>query len=310
MWFGQAYFYGSNVPQLLNGTIWAGRKYHDRLQSGINDQFWENDDNTGFGIEDMNLGFAKWSVAIGSDPNVGGTSADDLTRDYSIVTNLKGIQTVKDGSLSIFLGYYGQSANSNAADTDYESGYKAGIYHNWNLGKWGSNLIGFKYAKNDTMSGADGDANQGQSYWRVLFQHGIGFAAARTNLDFLAEYRSKTTEGVSDPDTWFTIGARTDTQLSGPFRFLLEAGYDRVNTDDAEWPYYGDAGTLLKITGALAMSAGKDPWSRPTFRLYYTYGSWSEVGYNNDWWNTENAQAAFGTDKSGGSFGVQAEGWW
>ena len=32
--FRQIYFFGENVPQLLNGRIWGGRRYYDRPRSG------------------------------------------------------------------------------------------------------------------------------------------------------------------------------------------------------------------------------------------------------------------------------------
>jgi len=301
--WGQVYFYGANVPQLLNGTIWGGRKYSDRLQTGINDQMVENDDGDGFGIDDMNLGFGKFSIGYNQDPNIPGDPAnpDSLNKGYSAYGRITGIQTFQNAALSVYAGYYGYSKNKNSAVTAPDAGYRVGLYHSADLGKWGSNFLGFKYAKNDG-GGADGHG-AGENRWQVILQHGFNLASARTGIDFLAEYRDKKIDNVSDHDKWLAVGARTDTNISGPFRFLLEAGYDRDQIGSQS------ATTLLKITGALAVSAGKDPWSRPTFRLYYTYGSWSDVGVL-DGYSAQNTQTAFGTSKSGGSFGVQAEGWW
>jgi len=54
--FGQAYAYGQNIPMLAGGTIWAGRRYYNRFQLGINDHFITNDDGDGFGVDNINLG--------------------------------------------------------------------------------------------------------------------------------------------------------------------------------------------------------------------------------------------------------------
>lgn len=297
--WGQVYFFGNNVPQLLNGSIWGGRKYSNRLQTGINDQFLENNDGDGFGIDDMNLGgFAKWSIGVQMDPNVVATDVDvdgnpafqpsDLTKTYALWTSLRSIGTFQNAFLSVYGGYYGRSKAKDDT-SEFKDGYTIAAYHNANLGKWGSNLLGAKY-----------DTRGGGTLWRVVLQHGIVFESARTSLDFITEYRDSKADGATDHAKWFTIGARTDTNISGPFRFLLEAGYDQTQVGSA------DAINLLKVTGVLAVSAGKDAGSRPTFRLFYTYGSWSDPGANDG----ANAQLAFGDKKSGGSFGVQAEGWW
>jgi maltoporin len=316
VWLNQAYFYGSNLPWLGGGTIWAGRKYWDRLQLGINDQFVEREDSTGFGFEDANLGFGKLSFGVGLEgengPNEGSqwvTIDQAATKQYRVSARLTGIQTFnKDSSLQIWAAYYGSSRNTNLDPVKIDSGYRLGIYHNFGMGSAGNLFVGAKIFKNNAISGADGQVGNADSTqaWRVFAQYGVNIASARTSVDILAEYRDKKAESQSDHGTWYTVGFRTDTQISGPFRFLLEAGYDSQKD-----PTVGDGSStnLLKVTPVLAISAGNDPWSRPTFRLYYTYASWSDVGVL-DGWSSEGTQDLFGTKKTGGTFGVQAEGWW
>jgi maltoporin len=297
--FGQVYFYGRNVPVLGNGTIWIGRRFYDRLQLGINDQFIENEDGDGAGIEDIDLGFAKWSLAFLMNPNDAPRSDTNLdpsgdvnNKNYRITTRLTNIKTVKDGALQIWLGARNLQSKSTkpggTAPAKTDATYRAGVYHSLNLGALGSNLLGFKY---ETLGE---DSNQ----WRAFVQHGVNLFSARTALDFIAEYR-QTTPATGDDTTWLGVGARTDTQISGPFRFLLEAGYDRV--DDGT-----DVENLTKVTAAFAMSSGKDAGARPTFRLFYTHAIWSDEGVL----ASGRTNDVYGEEKSGGSFGLQAEGWW
>lgn len=312
MWAGQVYFFGNNIPWLANGSIWAGRKYWDRLQLGINDQFVENDDSDSFGVENMDLGFGKLSVGVGLQGQGGlsigsnyTSTADQASRRYRIAARLTGIQTMnKDSSLQIWAAYYGQSRNDEVGAAEVDSGYRIAAYHNFGFGTAGNLFVGVKYHKNDGISAMDGAAGDGNSAWRVFAQYGVAVPSIRTSFDFLTEYRVRTPEeGDNNENKWFSVGARADAQIAGPFRFLLEAGWDRTQTGDA------DADTLLKITPALAISAGNDPWSRPTFRLYYTYATWNEEAELNGW-HAAGTQAMFPDENSGSSFGVQAEGWW
>jgi maltoporin len=297
--FGQVYFYGENVPLVAHGTVWIGRRFYDRLQTGINDQFLENEDGDGAGVEDMNLGFGKLSLAFLMNPN--DTPRTDTQPDpvgdvnnkvYRVTGRLTDLKTFGDGRLGIWAGARNIQSKSTkpggANPATVKSTYRVAAYHNVSLGTWGNNLLGFKY---ETLG-------ENSNQWRVVTQHGVNFSAARTSLDLLAEYR-RTKPQTGNDTSWLALGARTDTQLSGPLRFLLEAGYDQV--DDGE-----QTNSLTKITGALALSAGKDAGARPTFRLFYTHAIWSDQGVL----ASARTNDVFGDETSGGTFGLQAEGWW
>lgn len=298
--FGQVYFAGRNVSMLGKGTIWIGRRFYDRLQLNINDQFLENEDGDGAGIEDVDLGFARWSVAFLMNPNDAARSDTvlDPTGDvnnklYRITSRITGIETVKNGNLQLWGAVRGLQSKSTkpggTAPADVDPTYRVAVYHLVNLGTWGNNLLGFKY---ETL-GEDSDQ------WRAVLQHAVNLTGARTSLELIAEYR-RTKPATGDDQTWISAGARTDTQLGGPLRFLLEAGYDQVKNGDE------DATSLTKVTAALAMSAGKDSGARPTFRLFYTHAVWSDEGVL----ASGRTNDVYGEEKSGGSFGLQAEGWW
>ncbi|HYD41596.1 MAG TPA: carbohydrate porin [Anaeromyxobacter sp.] len=321
MWVGQVYFFGNNIPWLANGSLWAGRKYWDRLQLGINDQFVENEDSESFGVENMDLGFAKLSFGVGltgnqpgsnvggqPPPNEGAPDQADLgARRFKIAARLTGIQTLnKDSSLQIWTALYGQSRDEDSGADEVDGGWRIGVYHNFGFGAGGNLFVGFKADKNTSFSGYDG-AGDGRTAYRAFAQYGVAVPAIRTSFDVLAEYRVAVPEADgADNAYWYSVGARGDAQLVGPLRFLLEAGMDQTWVGED-----GDANWLLKVTPALAISAGNDPWSRPTFRFYYTYAAWSDPGVLESGWHSQGTQEAFGADaKSGSSFGVQAEGWW
>ncbi|MET0335850.1 MAG: carbohydrate porin [Rhizobacter sp.] len=297
--FGQIYAYGSNISQLGNGRVWAGRRFYNRLQTGINDQFLENNDGNGAGLEDMDVGFGKLSVAFMMDPN---NSAFDNRA--SIPIRLTGIKDMPNGELSIYVTPSKQLKTDDQTTTpattpaSQPNGLAVGIYQKLN----GVILGG------DTLFGVKGDKYGDLKNTRVVFQQGMSVGG--TAVDFITEYRvrkSKDTLGVDNGNKWFAIGARTDTHLSGPFRFLAELGHDMVKPDGG-----GAKQNLTKGTLAVAASAGKDAGSRPTIRLFVTHAMWNDAvrAAGAGGLNSTNTRQVFGDKKSGTSIGVQAESWW
>lgn len=293
--FGQIYAYGSNVSQLANGRVWAGRRFYNRVQTGINDQFLERNDGDGGGVEDMDLGIGKLSVAFMMDPN--GVA---INKRAALPIRLTGIQDMPNGDLSIYVTPSKQLKTEDQQgvipDPAAEpNGLAVGIYQRMNgLILGGNTLIGFRTDKQGEVKNT-----------RVVFQQGANFGA--TALDFITEYRvHKDTGGAGNK--WFTLGARTDTHLSGPFRFLAEVGHDQVKPDGG-----GAKQNLTKGTLAVAASAGKEAGSRPTVRLFVTHAIWNDAVRTapaNTGLQSVNAQRVFGDKKSGTTVGIQAEAWW
>lgn len=293
--FGQIYAYGQNISQLANGRVWAGRRFYNRLQTGINDQFLENNDGNGAGVEDMDLGIGKLSVAFMMDPN-----NDAYNNRMSLPIRMTGIKTVPNGELSIYVTPSKQLKTENQTTTppsdpaDQPNGLAVGVYQ-----KLSGTILG-----GDTLFGVKSDKFGDLKNTRVVFQQGFGFGG--TAVDFITEYRVRKNTGNTG-NKWFTIGARTDTHLSGPFRFLAEVGHDQVKPDGG-----GAKQNLTKGTLAVAASAGKEAGSRPTVRLFVTHAIWNDAvrTAGAGGLSSTNARQVFGDKKSGTSVGVQAESWW
>ncbi len=64
---------------------------------------------------------------------------------------------------------------------------------------------------------------------------------------------------------------------------------------------------MTKFTAALAASAGKEPGSRPTVRLFLTHAIWNDAARLA---LSGRTQEVFGDKKAGTSLGIQAETWW
>ena len=293
--FGQIYAYGSNISQLANGRAWAGRRFYNRVQTGINDQFLERNDGDGAGLEDMDLGIGKLSVAFMMDPNNPATN-----NRFALPIRMTGIQDMPNGELSIYVTPSKQLKSDDQTSTPatptatLSSGLAVGVYQKLKgtiLG--GDSLFGFKHDKMGESKNT-----------RVVFQQSANFGA--TAMDFITEYRVAK-RAAAGGNKWLTVGARADTWIGGPFRFLVEGGHDIVKPEAG-----GDQLTMTKLTAAVAASAGKEAGSRPTIRLFLTHAVWNEAarlapvttGLN------ANTKAVFGDKTAGTSIGVQAEAWW
>jgi len=321
-WFRQFYFFGENVPQLLNGRIWGGKRYYDRLHLDINDQFLEIEDGDGAGLEDMQVGVGKLSVAFLMNPNsedspvpaptaanpMAVVSSANLAK-FKLTARLTDIKTVPEGLLQIWAGLYSGTTSTDQLDTAVTSVpkpaniFRLGVYHTLGKVLGGSNLVGAK-----------AEFGSNHLLWRAVVQQQMSLNGGHTGVDVIGEFRSARDRPNSDAswvtNNWLSLGGRVDHQLSGPFRFLFETGIDRVLADSGGDPQ------LIKATGCLAVSAGDGPGSRPSFRLFYTHGFWNDDAkasllgvYAHGQSGTRLAQV-YGDKNNGGSFGIQAEAWW
>ena len=242
---------------------------------------------SGAGIEDMNLGMAKVSVAFMMDPN---NSANDNR--FALPIRATGIKTLPNGELSIYVTPSAQLKSRNQVTSveppKQPKGIALGVYQTFNGVMGGNWIAGFKHDKTGDVKNT-----------RVVAQYGTTIGAA-TGLDVIGEYRVND-QPANGGNKWLSIGARTDTHLSGPFRFLFEAGHDQVKPDT------GNTRNMTKFTAALAASAGKEPGSRPTVRLFLTHAIWNDAARLA---LSGRTQEVFGDKKAGTSLGIQAETWW
>lgn len=314
--FRQIYFFGENIPQLAGGRVWGGRRYYDRLHLDINDQFLEIHDSDGAGVEDMKVGPGKLSIAFLMNPN---SEAEQVTpmgsmtsistanrAPFKINARYTDIPTAPEGSLQIWAGVQAATTSTDQKDAGVnpiakpDSVFKIGVYHQLNKVLGGHNFVGAK-----------GEFGSNFQQVRGVVEETMAFNNGHTGVDVIGEVRTLRTKPNGNDfvtDNWFSLGGRVDTQISGPFRFLVEAGIDHVS------PNAGDARDLFKATACLAINAGEFNYSRPTVRLFYTQGFWNDAAkaafLSSGDSNTIRTAQVYGNANSGGSFGLQAEAWW
>jgi maltoporin len=288
--FGQAYAYGTNIAALGNGKVWVGRRFYNRLQTGINDQFLENNDGDGAGIEDMNVFVGKLSVGAMLNPR-GGADNNRI----SVPVRLTEIKDIPNGALAFYVTPSMQlkrdSQVSNPASNGEANALALGLYQSLNgvlLG--GNTLVGLKMDWYGTTRNS-----------RVVLQQSAVWGG--TVVEGVAEYRINKAAGNAG-NKWFGIGVRADTRIIGPFRVLAEAGHDMVKPDNG-----AHTRNMTKLTLATAVSAAEEASSRPTIRLFVTHAIWDEAA-RASFDATSRLGQVFGDQRAGHSVGLQAEAWW
>ena len=104
---------------------------------------------------------------------------------------------------------------------------------------------------------------------------------------------------------WISYGARPQYHFNDKWSLAVDFGHDEVKPDG------GDRRVLNKITIAPQISAGRQFFSRPALRAFYTYAKWNDAAQAAaPAGDTLSATGVFGSSTNGSTFGIQAEAWW
>ncbi len=171
----------------------------------------------------------------------------------------------------------------------------------------GSNTLAFQYgsgafvkstgdgANNQLLAGASTDWKQ----WRII-EHLVFNPTKEISGAVVLVYQN-----ISAPadagGSIITAELRPAYQFTPHFKLAADLFYQSINYDAAG---VADA-NLTKVTIAPTLVLGSGYYARPELRFFVTYGSWNDGAAASG----TMASGAFGTSKSGTSFGTQLEIW-
>ena len=309
-----------------NASLWAGKRFYKRQDVHITDFFYWNNQGNGGGIENVDVGFGKFSYAFRRNAGdvVTGTRTEGFfdpvtglpatrtvnTTDESIISGhdfrIEGIQANPGGeiALGIDLRFGDNTDAARDAGVDNTNGQMYNIMHTQSDVLGGSNRMALQYGRGvlATLSPSSPSfgADSSDKAWRFVEQ--LLWEPAGTKWTGMATF---VYENQLDKQKWISIGARPQYHFDDKWSIAVELGHDRVKPDN------GDTRRLTKLTIAPQLSAGNKFFSRPALRLFYTYANWNDA-----------AQAAapagdalsstgvFGSSTDGSTIGLQVEGWW
>ncbi|MCE2596141.1 maltoporin [Motilimonas cestriensis] len=325
--FREAVVVGENLIESLPGAkIWAGKRFYQRHDSHIIDFYYWNTSAPGGGIENIDLGGAKMSLAwLRNTQDTGGNS--EIGNEWTEATSFTGnnldlrfsdIQLGNAGSLELGVNYAKYSeTDTNKLHSDFaQDGFMLTAEHTLPIMN-GFNKFVLQYAS-DAMAGngfsgsLTGFGNQAGSTgtisktnsgnaWRVI-NHGAIELSSNIEMLYVGLYEKSDLDNKgfgTDNREWFSVGVRPMYKWSNTMSTLMEVGYDDVSWDASARianPSRQD-NSLTKVTLAQQWQAGPSIWSRPALRAFVTYGNNSDIEIAND-------------SKDQVTFGLQMEAWW
>ena len=323
--FREANVHGKNLIEWLPGsTIWAGKRFYQRHDVHMIDFYYWDISGPGAGIENIDLGFGKLSLAATRSSESGGSGTfadrdqfgnrvyDNIVPNDVFDVRLAGLETNPGGTLELGVDY----GHTNIPD-DYslqpgasKDGWMLTAEHTQSMLK-GFNKFVLQYATDSMTSSGKGvpqggSINNDGSMWRVL-DHGAISLGDSWDLMYVGMYQDIDRDN-NNGTQWWTVGVRPMYKWTPIMSTLMEIGYDNVKSQRTS-----DRNSQYKVTLAQQWQAGDSIWSRPAIRVFATYAKWDEKwGYNDSGvaYNDTSAKTFSRGDSDEWTFGAQMEIWW
>ena len=323
--FREANVQGKNLIEWLPGsTIWAGKRFYQRHDVHMIDFYYWDISGPGAGIENIDLGFGKLSLAATRSSESGGSGTfadrdefgnrvyDNIVPNDVFDVRVAGLETNPGGTLELGVDY----GHTNIPD-DYslqpgasKDGWMLTAEHTQSMLK-GFNKFVLQYATDSMTSSGKGvpqggSINNDGSMWRVL-DHGAISLGDSWDLMYVGMYQDIDRDN-NNGTQWWTVGVRPMYKWTPIMSTLMEIGYDNVKSQRTS-----DRNSQYKVTLAQQWQAGDSIWSRPAIRVFATYAKWDEKwGYNDSGvaYNDTSAKTFSRGDSDEWTFGAQMEIWW
>ena len=323
--FREANVQGKNLIEWLPGsTIWAGKRFYQRHDVHMIDFYYWDISGPGAGIENIDLGFGKLSLAATRSSESGGSGTfadrdqfgnrvyDNIVPNDVFDVRLAGLETNPGGTLELGVDY----GHTNIPD-DYslqpgasKDGWMLTAEHTQSMLK-GFNKFVLQYATDSMTSSGKGvpqggSINNDGSMWRVL-DHGAISLGDSWDLMYVGMYQDIDRDN-NNGTQWWTVRVRPMYKWTPIMSTLMEIGYDNVKSQRTS-----DRNSQYKVTLAQQWQAGDSIWSRPAIRVFATYAKWDEKwGYNDSGvaYNDTSAKTFSRGDSDEWTFGAQMEIWW
>ncbi|MBY4677222.1 maltoporin [Marinobacterium arenosum] len=284
------------IDGLPGATLWAGKRYYKRHDVHINDFYYWDVSGPGAGIEDIETGVGKLSLAWTRNTSTGDLTETDVASDVLDI-RLGDIKVNQDGALELGFDYGSAGlteAQELAGDSD-EDGYLFTVEHT--QGNWfgGFNKLALQYATDGMIGGGHNNATGSGDMFRLVDQ-GVVQLSDSIEMMYVGIYEDQDMDNNSGRK-WTSFGVRPVFKWNDVMSTAVELGYDDVDPQNG-----GEDSQLTKLTLAQQWSAGTSFWARPQIRAFVTYAIW-----DGPVWLTGDVDAG---EDDGLTFGIQAEAWW
>ncbi|WP_421331883.1 carbohydrate porin [Aeromonas veronii] len=292
---------GVNVKKMYAGVanvfesqpdlyLWAGRDFHQRPQTDLNDYFWMTHDSQGAGFKNLTLGGIKFDFAGVGQVN------DDMVEDngrYALTSKLHGIK-LGDVDLSLYANY---GTTSEKLTEDDKKDLANSAYQLASEAVWAGQKFVIRYSHNALNSVFDLADNQDA----LLFSlDGAIPLTERAKIQYLTSYQKLDLDKSDESRKNYSFILRPTYQWNDVHSTWLEGGYSIVDYDDID-----ATNTSWKTTLSQNIAIGGETWSRPMLRFYATVGN-----ADNEYTGRDDKGVLTKSDDDTVTFGAMFEAWW
>lgn len=292
---------GVNVKKMYAGVanvfesqpdlyLWAGRDFHQRPQTDLNDYFWMTHDSQGAGFKNLTLGGIKFDFSGVGQVN------DDMVEDngrYALTSKLHGIK-LGDVDLSLYANY---GTTSEKLTEDDKKDLANSAYQLASEAVWAGQKFVIRYSHNALNSVFDLADNQDA----LLFSlDGAIPLTERAKIQYLTSYQKLDLDKSDESRKNYSFILRPTYQWNDVHSTWLEGGYSIVDYDDID-----ATNTSWKTTLSQNIAIGGETWSRPMLRFYATVGN-----ADNEYTGRDDKGVLTTSDDDTVTFGAMFEAWW
>ncbi|GEA52785.1 outer membrane protein S [Vibrio inusitatus NBRC 102082] len=274
--------------------IWAGRDFHQRPQTDLNDYFWMMHDGQGGGFYNLDLGGVMFDMSVVGQ--VDGASVGDNGR-YAVTSKLHGI-SLGEADVS-FYANYGFTSEDDLKNTSEKTGSEVDAASSayqlvGQVEMYNQNLI-VRYSNNSLDSVFD--LAEDQTALLVSFD-GRYSLTEQWGVEYLAGYQSLEGKDVEDRVNTNVI-VRPAYAWNDTHSTWLEMGYSVVDFDEID-----ATNSSWKTTLSQNIAFGDMGTARPMLRFYAT------VGNSDNEYTINHSDPTYVRDEDTLTVGAMFEAWW
>ena len=323
------------IPGKKDATIWAGKRYYQRHDIHIWDYYYWNVSGSGAGLENLQLGPGKLSIAwmrkahdsvteLETGEKAQHWTWDDKTGTYKKVSNSMGninLYDIRyagsywDGGYLEFGASLMDPDKSSSQHYIYDVGLSTLLTAEATFsGSWGFNKTTLQYGNrgwkpnNHNFWYQSYSDNSSDYFWMLINQGEASIGTDKFHLMHAIRYVYNHQDG--DKHGWngrdrneklLAVAVRPSYQVTTYSRIMAEVGafWNKADQETSAGDTQGQ-----KYTLAYAIAPSASLWARPEIRFYVSYLHSSNAKKISD--NLYDGDSF----SSGTNFGVQAEAWW
>jgi len=303
--FREAFVQVGNVLKFQpNAKFWAGERYYRRQHIEINDFYTLDMSGYGGGVEDIDtkIGHMAVSYLAGASDTIVTPSGPLAKSNIDVrIYDMKALSgrfavwyNFAASKGGVFNGTLYPSTQGNAFGLYYLHPEFYGGYHKFTF-QYGNGAASDFNTSIVPPTPFSHDANNIRITEQVLLQPNDRWSI----MPIFLYQRSKDGNPAHGVDTWLSFGARPIFNFTDHVSLAFEPGIDHTTSGQNLY-----SGWLVKSTVALQIGSGRDFFSRPVVRAFFTYANWTD-GYKGFV-----GGIPYLNQNAGLSFGLQAESWW